>query len=90
MPKNFRPGPAWVVGKIKKQLGLLSYLVRVQGDFVWKHHVDHLKALGENALTAPAESDSSESANFGNPETPATVQPAGTTSSPSSPTIRGQ
>ena len=34
--KNFRPGIAWVVGKIEKQLGPLSYLVRIQSNLVWK------------------------------------------------------
>ena len=34
--KNFRPGIAWVVGEIEKQLGPLSYLVRIQSNLVWK------------------------------------------------------
>jgi len=34
--KNFRPGIAWVVAKIEKQLGPLSYLVRIQSNLVWK------------------------------------------------------
>ena len=41
--KNFRAGPDWVTGVIKKVLGPLTYLVEVEQGQCWKRHIDHLR-----------------------------------------------
>ena len=40
--KNFRSGPKWLAGVIKKRTGPVSYLVRVSG-FLWRRHQDHVR-----------------------------------------------
>jgi len=50
MVHNFRPGPSWVPGTIRKQLGPLSFTVDVQGQ-QWKRHTDHLRACGGSATS---------------------------------------
>ena len=50
--RNMRPGPSWVQGEIKQQLGPLTFLVSVAYGQTWKRHVDHLRD-GTAAPMAP-------------------------------------
>ena len=50
MVKNFRPGPTWVPGEITKQLGPVTFEIRVCDGQTWKRHVDHIKTLGEKDI----------------------------------------
>ena len=52
MVRNMRPGPSWVQGEIKQQLGPLTFLVSVDYGQTWKCHVDHLRD-GTAAPMAP-------------------------------------
>ena len=61
MVKNLRPGPAWIAAEITKQLGPVTFLVRVRDGQTWKRHVDHLKVLHDN----PCKTVCEISAHFG-------------------------
>ena len=43
MALNMREGLKWRPGVVVEQLGLLTYLVEVQGGFKWKRHSDYLR-----------------------------------------------
>ena len=50
--------PSWIPGTILRQKAPLTYLVQVGTNQVWKHHVDHLRVMGDT----PKELDNSSSA----------------------------
>ena len=62
LAKNFRPGPLWVSGRIVKKLAPLTYLVEIQDGAMWRHHVDHLRAM-ENTQPCPTSFDRESNTN---------------------------
>ena len=69
MARNFRPGPKWVPGTIIKQLGPVSFLVRISEGIEWKRHIDHIRDYtGDTAdtqpSTAPASSEEPQDADY--------------------------
>ena len=46
--KNMRPGAV-----IAQQLGPVSFLVDVEPDLRWKHHIDHIRELADILLPTP-------------------------------------
>ena len=50
MAKNFRNGPKWLPGVIVEQLGTLTFLVQLDNDMFWKHHVDQLRCLDDKPI----------------------------------------
>ena len=46
MVKNLQPGPTWIPGTVTKQLGPVTFSITMDDGQVWKHHIDHIKALG--------------------------------------------
>ena len=58
MVKNLRPGPTWIPGTVTKQLGPVTFSITTDDGQVWKRHIDHIKALGDQTMQpAPAEPD---------------------------------
>ena len=51
MVRNLRPGPGWIPGTIVERNGPLSYLVQVNGNQMWKRHIDHLREMGDSPCT---------------------------------------
>ena len=43
MVRNLRSGFDWVPGVVVKRLGRVSYLVKTDGQKLWKRNVDQLK-----------------------------------------------
>ena len=50
MVKKLRPGTTWVPGEITKQLGPVTFEIRVGNGQTWKRHVDHIKTLGDKDI----------------------------------------
>lgn len=51
MVRNLRPGPRWIPGTVVERNGPLSYLVQVNGNQMWKRHIDHLREMGDSPYT---------------------------------------
>ena len=51
MVRNLRPGPRWIPGTVVERNGPLSYLVQVNGNQMWKRHIDHLQEMGDSPYT---------------------------------------
>ena len=50
MVKDMRPTDTkWIPGVVIKQLGPVSYLVKVEQGLHWKRHIDHLRAHSETS-----------------------------------------
>ena len=43
MAKNYRAGPGWLPSMAIERNGPLSYLIRVNGGQLWRHHIDQLR-----------------------------------------------
>ena len=55
MVRSYRPGPKWIPGTIRKQLGPVTYLVEVAPNAIFKRHMDQLR----HTATIPAVCSSS-------------------------------
>ena len=56
--KNLRPGSTWIPGMVTKQLGPVTFSITTDDGQVWKRHIDHVKALGDQTMQpAPTEPD---------------------------------
>ena len=55
--RSFKKGPYWVEGEIYKELGPLSYLVKLTNGNILKRHVDHLRLCTTNPPSDEKESD---------------------------------
>ena len=55
--RSFKKGPYWVEGEIYKELGPLSYLVKLTNGNILKRHVDHLRLCTTNPPSEEKESD---------------------------------
>ena len=51
MARNFRPGNKWEKGTLIKQLGPLTYIVKLESGVEWKRHVDHLCHIPSGPIT---------------------------------------
>ena len=55
MVRSYRPGPKWIPGTIRKQLGPVTFLVEVSPNAIIKRHMDQLR----HTATIPAVCSSS-------------------------------
>lgn len=54
-PRNKR----WKQGLVVERSGPTSYVVQIQGDELWRRHIDHIKPIAESTLTNPGSTTSS-------------------------------
>ena len=43
MVRNYRPGPKWITATIIRQLGPLSFMVKVKNGLEWKRHMEQIQ-----------------------------------------------
>ena len=55
MAKSYRAGPGWLPGTVIERNGPLSYLIKVSGGQLWRHHIDQLREVDDTPSEYPSE-----------------------------------
>ena len=80
MVRNYRPGSKWLPATVRRQLGPLTYIVKLCNGQEWKRHVDQIRgyqpATEEELLSSEDNSTEIDSSTHPIPTTSANDQPA--------------
>ena len=64
MVRNLRPGPKWISGIIIRQLGPLSFLIKLETGVHQKQHMDHIRDFSHKPPSTPTSEEAGASSSF--------------------------